>query len=202
MMIDWQRLRRGLGIRLKLRDPPKVPAYGWSYFDHLVALYLTLNAADGRADAVIKKASNNPDALTWGDIFLLENVIFSLQPLEMVERSAWIIRERFRETTCGTVYDKYVESVPPKDADTPEKLALLKADLTRVLDVLHWHYSLVPIREHIRKFLTVFCIWMVLVYTASLGAVLYICERLQWDFPAMMMSVLYFGIIGGFVSSQ
>ena len=200
-MTGWQRLKRSMGISLRLRDPPKVPTYGWSYFDHLVALYLTLNSADPRADAVIKKASDDPDILTWGDIFLLENVIFSLQPLEVLERNAWIIRERFRETTCGPVYDKYLESVPPKDTDTPAKLALLRADLTRVLDVLHWHYALIPIREHIKKALTVNCIWMVVIYTATLGISLRMFQHLGWSFLAMLMCVLYFGIIGGFVSS-
>ena len=50
-------------------------------------------------------------------------------------------------------------------------LLLLKADLTRVLDVLHWYYALIPIRERIRRSLTIDCIWMVLVYTAVLAAI-------------------------------
>jgi hypothetical protein len=37
-MIDWRKLARRLGVALNLRDPPNVPPYGWSYFDHLVAL--------------------------------------------------------------------------------------------------------------------------------------------------------------------
>jgi len=201
-LTGWQRLKRTLGISLKLRDPPNVPPYGWSYFDHLVAVFLTLNAADPRAEAVIKKASDNPDALTWGDIFLFENVIFSLQPPEVIERNAWVIRERFRETAGATMYDKYAESSPPKDFDTPAKLELLKADLRRVLDILHWHYALIPIREHIRKSLTIYCIWMVLIYTVGLLIALHIFRPLHWDFLAMLLCVLYFGIIGGFVSSQ
>jgi hypothetical protein len=124
---------------------------------------------------VIAKSRNNPDDLTWGDIFLLESTIFSLQPPEIVERSAWILRERFREITSSSVYEKYIGSNIPTESDTPAKLSLLKADLTRVLDVLHWYYSLIPMREKIRKSLTAKCILMVAVYTVLLGLTLVWC---------------------------
>lgn len=196
------RIRRTLGISLRLREPPKVPSYGWSYFDHLVAVYINLNTSDKRADAIIQKASDDADELTWGDIFLLENVILSRQPDAIVRRNAWILRERLRETACSTFYDKYIDSGPPKEADTPQKMALLRADLTRVLDVLHWHYSLIPIRERIRTSLTIRCIWFVLGYTVLLWVGLHQFLRHHWAAAAMASGVLYFGIIGGFVSSQ
>jgi hypothetical protein len=201
-MIDWRKFSRRLGVALKLRDPPNVPAYGWSYFDHLVAVYVNLNVADPRADAVIKKSRERPDDLTWGDIFLLENTNFSLTPADVVERSAWILRERFREISSSAVYDKYVNSDVPTETDTPAKLSLLKADLTKVLDVLHWYYSLIPMRERIRKSLTIYCTFMVVVYTALLAGVLTWCNWHKTNFLAMLACVLYSGIIGGFVSSQ
>jgi hypothetical protein len=201
-MIDWFRSFRQLGVALNLRDPPNVPPYGWSYLDHLVAVYMTLNADDPRADAVIEKSRLHPDDIKWGDIFLLENVILHLQPPEILERNAWIVRERFREVASSTIYEKYVQSGFPKDADTPEKLALLRADMSRIQDVLHWHYALIPIREHIRKSLTSDCILMVLVYTVIGGFALIRLQRHDHSFLAMVLCVVYFGIIGGFVSSQ
>jgi hypothetical protein len=201
-MFDWRKFWRRLGVALKLRDPPNIPPYGWSYFDHLVAVYVTLNTADPRADAVIKKSRETPDDLTWGDIFLLEDTNFSLMSPDLVDRSAWIIRERFREIACCAVYDKYINSNVPRETDTPPKLSLLKADLTRVLDVLHWYYSLIPMRERIRKSLTIDCIIMVVAYTALLSAFLAWCNWHNTNFLAMLACVLYFGIIGGFVSSQ
>jgi hypothetical protein len=201
-MIDWLRSFRRLGVALNLRDPPNVPPYGWSYLDHLVAVYVALNADDPRADAVIEKSRVHPDEIKWGDIFLLENIILILQPPEILERNAWIVRERFREVASSTIYDKYVLSGIPKDSDTPEKLALLRADMTRIQDVLHWHYALIPIREHIRKSLTSDCILMVLVYTVVAGFALFRLERHDHSFLAMVLCVVYFGIIGGFVSSQ
>jgi len=201
-MIDWHRSFRRIGVALNLRDPPNVPPYGWSYLDHLVAVYVTLNAADPRADAVIEKSRRHPDEIKWGDIFLLENVILSLQPPEVLERNAWIVRERLREIASSTIYDKYVQSGIPRDTDTPEKLSLLRADMSRIQDVLHWHYALIPIREHIRKSLTSDCIVMVLCYTAAVWYALVRLHRHDHSFLAMAICVVYFGIIGGFVSSQ
>jgi hypothetical protein len=201
-MVDWRKFWRWLGVALRLRDPPNLPTYGWSYFDHLVAVYLTLNTADPRADAVIKKSRERPDDLTWGDIFLLEDTNFFLMPPNLVDRSAWILRERFREIAGSTVYDKYLNSNFPKDTDTPAKASLLKADLTRVLDVLHWYYSLIPVRERIRTSLTVRCIIHVVAYTVLLGLFLTWCNWHSYNFLAMLSCVLFFGIIGGFVSSQ
>jgi hypothetical protein len=193
---------RRLGVALNLRDPPNVPPHGWSYFDHLVAVYVNLNSADPRADAVIKKSSERPDDLTWGDIFLLENVIFSLQPPDVVERSAWILRERFREVACPSVYARYLASGVPEDASTPGKLSLLRADLTRVLDVLHWYYSLIPMRERRRKSLTVAALVVVLIDTFLLAGILIWCGLHDKNFIAVLSCVVYCGMVGGIVSSQ
>jgi hypothetical protein len=201
-MIDWRKLWRRLGVLLNLRDPPNLPHYGWSYFDHLVAVYVNLNTSDPRADAVIKKSHDRPDDLTWGDVFLLENINFSLMSPDLVDRSAWILRERFREIACPSIYEKYVGSAIPKETDTPAKLSLLRADLARVLDVLHWYYSLIPMRERIRRSLTIDCIAMVVAYTVALALCLAWCHYHNTNFLAMLACVLYCGIIGGFVSSQ
>jgi hypothetical protein len=202
-MVNWRKFWRRLGVVLNLRDPPNLPHYGWSYFDHLIAVYVTLNTADTRADAVITKSSDRPDDLTWGDVFLLENIVFSLQPPEVINRNTWIIRERFREIACPSVYEKYTNSNPPTESDTPAKLAILKADLTRILDVLHWHYSLIPMRERMRRSLTKHCILLVVLYTVVLGAfLLFVCRRHHFEFAAMLACVIYCGILGGFVSSQ
>jgi hypothetical protein len=61
---------------------------------------------------------------------------------------------------------------------------------------------LIPIREHIRKSLTSDCILMVLVYTVIGGFALIRLQRHDHSFLAMVLCVVYFGIIGGFVSSQ
>lgn len=202
MTMNQPKLAHRLGIALSLREPPSVPPYGWSYFDHVVAVYLTLNVSDKRAEKVIEKARERPYGLTWGDIFLLENVILSLQPTEILCRNQWIVRERFREIAGQSIYDRYIESGVPKEADTPAKVAILRADLSRLLDFLHWYYALIPIRENKRKSLTIWCIVMVTVYSIVLGIALYHFHRTGDSFLAMGVSVIFWGTIGGFVSSQ
>ena len=200
--MNQPKLAHKLGIALSLREPPSVPPYGWSYFDHVVAVYLTLNVSDKRAEKVIEKARERPYGLTWGDIFLLENVILSLQPTEILCRNQWIVRERFREIAGQSIYDRYIESGVPKEADSPAKVALLRADLSRLLDFLHWYYALIPIRESKRKSLTIYCILMVTLYSVVLGVALYYFHRSGNSFLAMGVSVIFWGTIGGFVSSQ
>lgn len=202
MNVNRPKLAHRLGIAFNLREPPSVPPYGWSYFDHMVAVYLTLNQHDPRAAAVIEKSSTRPYGLTWGDIFLLENVILSLQPVDVLCRNSWIVRERFREIAGPAIYDRYVESGIPKDADTPEKVSLLRADLSRVLDFLHWYYALIPIRERKRKMLTASCIWLIIFYTVGFGWATILLYRDGKAFLAVGACVLFWGIIGGFVSSQ
>ncbi|HSU19153.1 MAG TPA: hypothetical protein VLI45_05350 [Acidobacteriaceae bacterium] len=202
MATNQPKLAHRLGIALSLREPPSVPPYGWSYFDHMVAVYLTLNQHDPRAAAVIEKSSTRPYGLTWGDIFLLENVILSLQPVDVLCRNSWIVRERFREIAGPAIYDRYVDSGIPKEADTPEKVSLLRADLSRILDFLHWYYALIPIRERKRKMLTASCIWLVILYTVGFGWAVILLYRDGKAFLAVGACVLFWGIIGGFVSSQ
>jgi hypothetical protein len=201
-MMDRPKLIHRWGIMLGLCEPPQVPPYGWSYFDHLVAVYVTLNANDVRAAAVIAKAVDRPYGMTWGDVFLLENVILSLQPDEVVCRDSWIVRERFRQIAGPAMYSRYVDSGIPVKTDTPGNVALLRADLSRVLDCLHWYYALIPIREHTRKSLTESCIRWVIFYTFVLLAALYPLHHAGWYFSETAACALYFGLIGGFVSSQ
>jgi hypothetical protein len=78
----------------------------------------------------------------------------------------------------------------------------MKADLTRILDVLHWHYSLIPMRERMRKSLTKYCVVYVVGYTVLAGVLLHGFHVYGNDFAAVLTCVVYWGIIGGFVSSQ
>jgi hypothetical protein len=156
---------------------------------------------------------DNPEKLHWGTIFHLETIVFSLQPDNILQRNVWVLRERFREISGPTVYNAYLASNPPTEIDSPERLVLLRADLTRLLDVLHWYYALIPDRERLRKSLTKRCAWMISWYTLILIVILLAADvhahlRIISTPPhfhatvATAVCVIYWGIIGGFVSSQ
>jgi hypothetical protein len=195
------------------RKPEKLPSYAWSYFDHIAAMYGNIGKSCADADEIIKNAAEHPESLHWGNIFHLESIVLSLQPDNTLQRNVWVLRERFREISGPTVYNAYLASNPPTETDTPEKLSLLKADLTRLLDVLHWYYALIPNRERLRKSLTKRCARMIIWYTLILIAILLACalhaHRPIIPTPphfhtaiAIASCVVYWGIIGGFVSSQ
>jgi hypothetical protein len=204
------REKRGLA---RFRQPERLQAYAWSYFDHIVAVYGNLGRKCADVDEIIKRAAEHPESFHWGDIFHLESIVFSLIPDESLQRNVWVLRERFREVSGPTVYNAYLASNPPTEIETPEKLSLLRADLTRLLDVLHWYYALIPDRERLRKSLTRECTIMVGSYTCVLIAILALCalhsQRPLITTPAHFHTavataacVVYWGIIGGFVSSQ
>lgn len=198
----FKRLWHHILVWLHLCDAPAVPEYGWAYFDHMLAVYLTLNINDERASAVIEKAAQRPYGITWGDIFLLENLILSHQADDTIMRNAWIQRERFREMAGPRMYERYLASGVPTETDTPQKMGLLRADLSRLLDFLHWYYELISIRERSRKNLTIQCICWVIIYTVVLTFSLISLRAHNHNFIALLVCVVYFGIIGGFVSSQ
>jgi hypothetical protein len=200
-MMDRPKFTQRVAIALGLREPPHVPPYGWSYFDHMAAVYRMLDAKDARAAKVLEKAAERPYGMTWGDIFLLENIIFSLQPEEVLARNSWMVRERFRQIAGPEMYGRYVDTGIPTKIDTPGNVALLKADLSRVLDFLHWYYALIPIRERSRRSLTERCIRWVIVYTIVLMVSVITLHFYHRNVSATIICVLYFGIIGGFVSS-
>ncbi|MDP9170310.1 MAG: hypothetical protein M3N54_06815 [Acidobacteriota bacterium] len=180
----------------------RIPEYGRSYVEHLVGSYRGIGVANAEADALCAKALGQPDEFTWGDAFQMERLILNLLSPEELVRSAWSIRGRFREVAGVTAYDRYSASGIPTEADTAPKLALLRADLQRVLDFLHLYYALIPDRERIRKSLTESCIVMVLSYTFFLALILAWCAAHNANFLAMITTVIYAGTIGGFVSSQ
>jgi hypothetical protein len=197
----------------RFRQPERLQAYAWSYFDHIVAVYGNLGRKCADVDEIIKRAAEHPEGFHWGDIFHLESIVFALIPDESLQRNVWVLRERFREVSGPTVYNAYLASNPPTEIETPEKLSLLRADLTRLLDVLHWYYALIPDRERLRKSLTRECALMVGFYTCVLIAILVLCGlHSQQQHPlipayfhtaiATAACVVYWGIIGGFVSSQ
>ena len=199
-MTLWEKLKYRLGVVLSFRDPPTLPPHGWAYFDHMVAVFLTLNQADTRATALFEKARSRPYGVTWSDVFLLENIILGLQGEDEIRRRAWMLRERLRSVAGQGLYNQYAQSGVPNAADA--SLPTLRADLARVLDLMHWYYALIPMRERIRKRLTVQCILIVAFYMALLLVVLYGLDRTNHPFVAMSCCVIFFGMMGGFVSSQ
>jgi hypothetical protein len=180
------------------------------YYYHLRSEYYSLPKELRDQDEEIKKRVNNlvnQDSLDWYDIFDLETIILELQPLDMLKRRAWMLRDKYRKTVAFEVYQAYKDSRPPDiDSIDQENLALLRADLLKILKEFHWLYAVTIIKEEIRSsILNRLAIALLLVIVISLSYVS-LPDIFPWisglsNTPAIF-TVLLVGILGGIVSTM
>ena len=71
-----------------------------------------------------------------------------------------------------------------------------------MLSFLHWTYFFTPIRERIRRNIIHWAVLSMLCYTIGWAIVLYLLYQAGFGFVAVLATVLYAGILGGFISSQ
>jgi hypothetical protein len=76
------------------------------------------------------------------------------------------------------------------------------ADLQQILHVLHWSYVFGPIREGIRTHLIQVAIKYIIFYSAFWIGFVLLFWYIGHPFLAVGATVIYCGLIGGFVSSQ
>jgi hypothetical protein len=195
-----------MAFRFTSRRIETLPDFGRNYMRHVIAEY-RMSPPDDKLvplalKAVFERFDNQPDDLTWADLFLLEKFILSNQKGSVLKRRTWFLRDKYRELAGTRSYDAYLLSAPPNENAPNLDEGDLRADLDRLLAALHWSYSLTPIRERIRTGIarsTSFLLgcWLVLVcglvwLFASQGETLI----------ATLLLIMLFGAIGGFVSLQ
>jgi hypothetical protein len=164
-------------------------------------------------------------------LYLLEKYVLRHQSFDQLRRRAWSLRAKYREIVGQKAYDAYIDSKPPNENQDGLTVEMLRVDLDRLLDGVHWSYALVPIRESIRtgvlkfigRLMLVFLVLLlVLVYFAataasdgelSTAATMTAAEaakltdaqraaRQPYDLPVTLLLVAFAGALGGFVSLQ
>jgi hypothetical protein len=182
----------------------RLPNYGREYLSHVIAaLFLVpIGEVPAYVTQIVEKYKTDPTSPTWGDLYLLEKYVLSIQPQEELKRRAWSLRSDFLEMAGPKTFELYLQSRPPNENDPNCDMNALRADLDRILDSLHWSYSLIPIRERLRTDL-VRNIGLILLLSAFvvLGLV-YWCSLYHQTLLAWMLLVMLAGSIGGFVSLQ
>lgn len=178
----------------------KFPAFGWAYLDHLIGQYKQMEKRCDIVDEIIRRRNISPEDLTWGDLYSLERILVASLTEDEVKRSLWATRFRLKQIAGGEAFEAYEKSHFPDEKASVEEL---RADLQRILELLHWYYSLLPLRNKMRIRYILTCIFWIIGYTFLLGILFFFSNRHpSWDSSVgLIASVLYFGIVGGYVSS-
>ena len=191
-------LLRRLGGGGDLR-PQELPPFGREYLDHLIGQYKESGKSLPIAEEVVARLNSSPQELSWGDLYSLERLLVATLGDDEVKRSLWATRFRLKQIAGGDAFEAYKDSkIPPEGASVDQ----LRADLQRILELLHWYYSLLPLRNELRiKYINT-CIRWITGYTVALGILFGLSHHYHWDSSVgLFASVIYLGIIGGYVSS-
>jgi hypothetical protein len=184
------------------RDSGPLPDYGLRYFEHVVAEYRTSNLGPlpDAVDAVLRRYDTDCSKLTWAELCTIEKAILQLQPFPAIKRRAWALRNNFREVIGEAAYNSYIASHPPNESEANVDQQEVRADLTRVLDALHWSYVLIPIREKLRSTIINHLASRILFSGLALTLLVWWFVWYDQRLLATLIVVAFFGCLGGFVS--
>jgi len=152
--------------------------------------------------SIVSKYEQNPDQLTRSDLFRLDSIILSILPPEKLAQRVQLLRSAYAEMAGPALASAYrppnLEGV--EDGDKLKKL--LQADAQELQRFIHFSQLFTPDRERLREDMFVRSGWYMVGATVIwlLSSVVSVWFDLQ--FLAVLITVIYAGVIGGFVSSQ
>jgi hypothetical protein len=152
--------------------------------------------------SIVSKYEQNPQQLTRSDLFRLDSIILSILPPEKLAQRVQLLRSAYAEMAGPALASAYrppnLEGV--EDGDKLKKL--LQADAQELQRFIHFSQLFTPDRERLREDMFVRSGWYMVGATVIwlLSSVVSVWFDLQ--FLAVLITVIYAGVIGGFVSSQ
>jgi hypothetical protein len=200
---------------MKTLTSPEMKTVDDVWFDHVMAEYELLPhhqtetyadpaALRKRIDTIVEKYRSSPSLLTKADIYELEKYILDNQEPQVIQLRAPGLRENYREIAGERAYENYLQSKPLKGRDATST-QVLRADLGRLLDFLHWAYSMIPKREQLRAAILKRIGVVVLIFIALVGVCIYSLNHVTREphpIAATLLVVMIMGALGGFVSLQ
>jgi hypothetical protein len=154
---------------------------------------------------------DEPENLSKSDIYKLETLILSLQPTERLVQRAETLRVRYSEMAGPKLAQAYrpAPNPAPDKLDDPVARKLLLADLQQLLYFIHWNYFFTPIRESLRTNIVKWAAGFMAVATICWAGIIWHLNQppntltsSTLTFIALLLTVVYAGMMGGFISSQ
>jgi hypothetical protein len=182
------------------RPSQRLNDFGPAYFDHVFAQFQLFKMEQDippYIQEIIDRHTAKPELLTWKDVFALEEFVLKIQPDDVVKARAPGLEESYREIVGPQAYNAYLKLRPgPKDD------GFLRTVLARLLDSLHWVYSMIPAREQMRsEILRQSGKWLLICFVLFVPMVL-VCSFKGYTLIATLPLVALMGALGGFLSLQ
>ena len=148
------------------------------------------------------KRERTPDSIEVSDIFLAEGAVLNLLPLDELKRRAPFLRSQYRTDMGEAAFALYQASGPP-DPATATTVEPLRADLSGLLEELHWTYMITPVRERIRSQISS-RISVCLLAVALVGTIYGVIAQAYCPVTFSWLAPLaaFMGAAGAFVSLQ
>jgi hypothetical protein len=152
----------------------------------------------------IVKAYKENKTYSKSDLYKLDTLILSMQPTERLVQRAEALRLKYFDLAGTKIANAYRPTPLPTPDKYEDKAArnLLLADLQHVLRFIHWGYFFIPIREKIRTDVIISASFWMLFATGVWAFFLFVFMYIDNSFLGLLITVMYAGLMGGFISSQ
>lgn len=153
---------------------------------------------------IVDRYKKDPYSYSKSDLYKLDTLILSMQPTERLMQRAETLRLKYADL-AGTKIASVYHPAPLPSSDKFEDKAsrnLLLADLQYVLRFIHWSYFFIPIREKIRNDEIIRASFIMLGFTIFWAVSLTLLIHCNLAFFGLLITVVYAGLMGGFISSQ
>ena len=182
----------------QIRHATRLPYFAVAYLDHLIAEHNKTGEDLGSADEIIARLKKNHERLTWGDLYALERILASAWTAEQINSGIGALKFRLKQVAGDSTFEAYEKSRP----QAADSLEARRAELLGLLQLLHWYYFLLPIRNRLRINKVNFSIWMLVFWSIMQAAWIFFCWRIKFPPMAMVFGwVFYLGIVGGYISA-
>jgi hypothetical protein len=149
--------------------------------------------------ALLERLGIHLEAPSKADLYELDRLTLELaSDVEVVAQAPGLYRRYCQER--GETIDANDPAMNPPKPEEKEKVKVLRAQMLEILRALHWSYTFGPIREKRRVRLIKESMLVMVVATAIMGALVGILRHVDHRFYAMLVAVVYAGVMGGAVS--